>query len=154
MSCLLCRGAEADAQMHCVQVWEDARWRVTTSLDAEVRGFSYLMPKRHVPFVTELDGEEASTFGPVLARVTRALKEAARAELVYVYVFGGGIPHLHLHLAPHLEGDALSDRMVRGELVEQRLPSGLTMITSAEFPPLPEPDLVETAERIRDLLAT
>jgi diadenosine tetraphosphate (Ap4A) HIT family hydrolase len=139
--------------MGCIQVWGDDWWRLTTSLQAEVRGFSYLMPKRHVPFVTELEGEEARTFGTVLARVTEALKEAASADLVYGDVFGGGIAHLHVHLAPHREGDALSDRMIRGELVEERLPNGLTMLTSAEFPPLPEPELRETADRIRNLLS-
>ena len=51
-----------------------------------------------------------------LAKVTRALKEATGAELVYVYVFGGGVAHLHLHLAPHSAGDALNDHMVRGPL--------------------------------------
>jgi len=91
-NCILCRGAEADQELGVVQVWEDNYWRMTTSLDAEVLGFSYLEPKRHIPHITDLDGEEARTFGEVLAHVTTALREETSAELVYVYVFGGGVP--------------------------------------------------------------
>src|SRR5204863_7509745 len=103
--CLLCRGPDGDDELHRVQVWEDGLWRLTVSLEAEVPGFAYLEPKRHIPHVTELDGEEAATLGAILSRTTTALKEAVKAELVYVFVFGGGIPHLHLNLAPHREGD-------------------------------------------------
>ena len=151
--CQVCLGVEGDADLYRVQVWEDERWRVTTSLAAEVAGFSYLEPKRHIPFITDLDGEEARTFGEVLARVTRALKDVTGAECVYLYVFGMGIPHLHLHLAPHREGDALNDQMIRGNVVQQQLPSGATLMTSDEFPPLAEPDLRSVADDIRAVLA-
>ena len=43
----------------------------------------------------------------MLARVTRVLRDAARAEKTYVYVFGDRIPHLHFNLAPHRDGDGL-----------------------------------------------
>ena len=151
--CILCRGAEADEELNRVQVWEDDLWRLTTSLYAETHAFSYLEPKRHIPYLSDLDGEEARLFGAVLARVTAALKEAAGAELVYVYVFGGSVPHLHLHLAPHSEGDALNDTMLRGSVTERKLPNGLVELVSDEFPPLPRSELERTAERIRTLLS-
>ena len=153
MSCLLCRPDDADAEMGCVEVWSDERWRLTTAIGAEVLAFSYLMPRRHVPSIAELEGDEAATFGGVLARASTALKEATGAGLVYVYVFGDGIPHLHVHLAPHREGDALNDAMIRGELVEERLPNGLTILSSPDFPPLPEAEQRAAADRVRGLLA-
>ena len=61
-----------DRRCNRIAVWEDALWRLTVSLAAEVPGFAYLEPKRHVPYVTDLDGAEAATFGAVLARCTRA----------------------------------------------------------------------------------
>jgi len=151
--CAICRGPAGDAEMFRVQVWEDERWRLTVSLLSEVPGFAYLEPKRHIPHITDLDGEEAHTCGEVIARTSRALKEETGAELVFVYVFGGGIPHLHVHLAPHREGDALNTQIVRGEFEEQRLPSGVTVYSSKEFPPLPEAELRAVAERVRGRLA-
>lgn len=150
--CILCRGAEADAELHRVQVWEDDLWRLTLSLDAEVPGFGYLEPKRHIPDVTALDGAEAQTLGQVLARVTRVLKEEASTDLVYVYVFGDDIRHLHIHLAPHVPGDALSSKMIRGEIVEERPESGSVRYVSRDFPPLPKEDQLAVARRVQQRL--
>lgn len=91
-SCVRCDPARASAALSRVVVWEDDLWRLSTTLYGAIPGFSYLEPKRHIPHLTDLDGPEAQTFGPVLARVTTAIREATGAELIYVYVFGGGSP--------------------------------------------------------------
>jgi diadenosine tetraphosphate (Ap4A) HIT family hydrolase len=150
--CVLCQGKSVDPELQRVQVWEDAYWRLTVAEQGEVLGFSYLEPKRHIPHLTDLDGEEAKTLGPVLARTARALKEATDAELVYVYVFGGGIPHLHLHLAPHRAGGPLNERMIRGRVTETRLPSGATALVSHDFPSLPKEQHERARDRIRRAL--
>jgi len=153
--CVLCLGRAGDEQLERVQVWEDGLWRLTTSIGpAETSpGFSFLEPKRHVPHVTDLGGDEARTLGVVLASATSALKEVTGAEVVYIYVFGDGIPHLHLHLAPHRAGDALNDRMIRGAVEEEPLPSGATRIVSTDFPAIPEDELRDVAERVAARLA-
>jgi diadenosine tetraphosphate (Ap4A) HIT family hydrolase len=151
--CVMCRGAEGDPELHRVQVWENELWRLTTSLAAEVEGFSYLEPKRHVPTIDRLDGEEAATFGDAVARATSALKRATGAGLVFVYVFGDSVPHLHVNLAPHHDGDGLSTQMIKGTIVERELPSGAILQTSDTYPPLPEERLRDAADRIRRELA-
>jgi diadenosine tetraphosphate (Ap4A) HIT family hydrolase len=147
--CPMCRGAAADEELERIEVWQDAHWRLTVSTSSEVAGFAYLEPKRHMRYITDLDGPEAATFGPAMARCTRALKETTGAELVYVYIFGGGVPHLHVHLAPHRAGDALSDQMIRGEIVEEKLPNGMTRFFSDEFPALPRGQLMQVADEVR-----
>lgn len=149
---MLCRGAEGDRELGRALVWENEHWRLTTTIGGQILGFSFLEPKRHIPHVTDLDGEEARTFGDALATTTSALKEAAGAELVYVYVFGGGIPHLHVHLAPHREGDALNDLLLKGELETEKLPSGATKIVSKDFPMIEDAEHRRVAERVRELL--
>jgi diadenosine tetraphosphate (Ap4A) HIT family hydrolase len=151
--CVLCAGPAGDAQLMRTQVWQDDLWRLSTTLFGAVAGFSYLEPKRHVPHIEDLDGPEADTLGRVLARITRELKSVTGAERVYVYVFGGGVAHLHLHLGPHRPGDALNTQLVRGEVEARQLPSGATAYVSTEFPPLPEAELRQVAEQIRARLA-
>jgi diadenosine tetraphosphate (Ap4A) HIT family hydrolase len=107
-ACMLCRPEVADAEFGRVRLWEDDLWRLSGVLQGPIPGFAHLEPKRHIPYVTDLDGPEAETFGPVLARVTRALRDAAGAELTYGYVFGERVAHLHVNLAPHRAGDALA----------------------------------------------
>jgi diadenosine tetraphosphate (Ap4A) HIT family hydrolase len=105
--CLLCDPAEADRYFSRVRVWQDDLWRLSVVLQGPVPGFAHLEPRRHIPFITDLDGAEAATLGAVLARVTAALRTAAQADKTYVYVFGDRAPHLHFNLAPHRDGDAL-----------------------------------------------
>jgi diadenosine tetraphosphate (Ap4A) HIT family hydrolase len=149
IDCVICRGLAGDAELSRLQVWEDELWRLTVSLEAEVLGFAYLEPKRHIPHLTDLDGDEAATFGTVLRRVSRVLQQETGADLVYVYIFGGGVPHLHVHLAPHRPGDGLNTQMIRGDLIEEHLPSGVTRFISREFPPLPEAEQRALASRIQ-----
>jgi diadenosine tetraphosphate (Ap4A) HIT family hydrolase len=153
-ACPICQGRAADDQFMRVEVWQDGLWRLTTAVASETPCFSYLEPKRHISDITALDGAEAATLGSTLARVTSALKAETGASLVYIYVFGDGIAHLHLHLAPHIPGDALNDHMIRGELVETQLPTGATLLESKDYPPLPETELRALAERLQRRLAT
>ncbi|HVC04132.1 MAG TPA: hypothetical protein VND88_05615 [Candidatus Acidoferrales bacterium] len=153
-SCVLCRGPAGDAELGREQIWEDALWRLTTSVGPGdvTPGFSYLEPKRHIRSLADMDGDEASTFGSVLARCASALREAAGAELVYVYIFGDHIPHMHAHLAPHVEGDALNGSMLKGEIEERALPSGAKAIFSRDYPEIDEQRLRAVADSARRLL--
>lgn len=150
--CLLCDGDRAAADLNRVTVWEDDLWRLAMPRRGYTTGFGYLEPKRHVPHITDLDGEEAATFGSVLGRVSSALKAAAGADLVYAYVFGGGIPHLHVHLAPHRAGDALNSNIIRGEIDYEAQPSGAQRMVSREFAEVPTADIEAVIARVRSLL--
>lgn len=105
--CLLCRVDDADAHFRRRWVWDDGYWRLSVVLHGAVAGFAHLEPHRHIPFITELDGPEAATLGPVLARATAAMRAATAVDKVYVYVFGDHVPHLHFNLAPHRPGGPL-----------------------------------------------
>ena len=151
---MLCRGTAGDAELGREQIWEDALWRLTTSVGPGdvTRGFSYLEPKRHIPSVADMDGDEAATFGSVLARCASVLREATEAALVYVYIFGDHVPHMHVHLAPHVEGDALNGSMIKGDVEERELPSGALALVSKDYPEIDEQRLRAVAESARRLL--
>lgn len=148
--CGLCRGAEIDEELGRVQVWEDELWRLSTSVGPgnPTIASSYLEPKRHIAYLPDLDGAEAATFGSALARCSAALRAVTGVELVYVYIFGG-TPHLHVHLAPHRDGDALNTSMIKGELILETLPSGVIGFQSKEHSGLPEGELEAAATALR-----
>ena len=151
--CVLCRASDADSQLDRVQVWEDDLWRLTVSLDSEVTGFSYLESKRHIPHITDLDREEAQTLGVVLARVSKALQEATRCNMVFLYVFGGHIDHLHFFLVPHKQGDAVSAQIFKGEYEIERRVGGAARWGSKDYPKLPKTELEAIAARIKEILS-
>lgn len=107
-SCLLCDPPRAAAAFGRRTVWQSRLWRLSlVEAGSPVLGFGHLETVRHMPYVTDLDGEEAATLGSTLARVTSALRKVTGADLVYVYVFGDRVAHLHFNLAPHRDGDAV-----------------------------------------------
>jgi diadenosine tetraphosphate (Ap4A) HIT family hydrolase len=154
LDCALCRGPEADPELDRVEVWRDAHWRLSMSRRSPTLGFAFLEPIRHIPYLADLDGPEAATFGPAIARASTALREASGARLVYAYVFGGGIPHLHVHLAPNAPEGVLNTNLVSGEIQERRLPSGATEVTSRDHPDLADETVTAVIDRTRELMAS
>ena len=69
-ACMRCRPVLADARFGWVRLWEDDHWRLSAVLQGPVPGFAHLECRRHIPAITDLDGPEAATFGPALARAT------------------------------------------------------------------------------------
>ncbi len=110
--CDICNG-KADLTFRRVEVWRNATWRLTMSTFSDVKGFCYLEPIKHIEYITELEGKEADEFGKILAYASKAIKKATGAKLVYVYIFGDHIPHLHMHLAPHFDGDYYADDVIK-----------------------------------------
>lgn len=110
--CSICDGS-ADVTFSRRELWRNERWRLSVSTYRDVFGFCYLEPLRHIRYISELDGPEATEFGALLANVTSALRAATGARLVYVYIFGDLIPHLHVHLAPHVDGDMFTEGVVK-----------------------------------------
>jgi diadenosine tetraphosphate (Ap4A) HIT family hydrolase len=123
------------------------------SRHTSTRGFGYLEPIRHIPYLADLDGPEAATFGPAIARASAALREASGARLVYTYVFGGGIAHLHVHLAANAPEGVLNTALVNGPIEERKLPSGATEVISRDHPDLPEDEVAAVIQRTRELMA-
>ena len=119
--CSICNG-KADEEFKRVEVWSNQTWRLTMSTYKAVKGFCYLEPRRHVPYVTDLDGREEAEFGSAISKAAMAIKSAAGAKLVYVYIYGDHIPHLHVHLAPHVDGDAFVDDVIKnGTKIDEAL---------------------------------
>lgn len=154
VDCALCRREDGDAELDRVEVWRDGHWRLSMSRHTATRGFAYLEPIRHIPYLADLDGPEAVTFGPAIARASAALREASDARLVYAYVFGGGIPHLHVHLAPNEPDGVMNTALISGEVEEHRLPSGATEIVSKDHPDLPDEEVAAVIDRVRELMAS
>ncbi len=110
--CSICNG-KADDIFRRVEVWSSETWKLSMSTYSGVAGFCYLEPKRHIEYITDLTGKEAEEFGGVLSRASSALKKATGAKLIYAYIYGDHIPHLHVHIAPHVDGDAYYDDVIR-----------------------------------------
>jgi hypothetical protein len=68
-------------------------------------------------------------------------------------VFGGGIAHLHVHLAANAPEGVLNTALVNGPIEERKLPSGATEVISRDHPDLPEDEVAAVIQRTRELMA-
>jgi len=148
--CPLCAGKDMDDALMRTEVWSHELWRLLTNRVGEVAGFSYLEPKRHISDITKLEGDEAATFGKVIADASTAIKDATGADLVYVYIFGDAVPHLHVHLAPRRDdASPLVSDMIKGNRHKVHLPSGEEVWASDRYPLQPQEIMHAAIEDIR-----
>ncbi|MCV0402507.1 MAG: hypothetical protein K5924_02225 [Chloroflexi bacterium] len=151
-ACPLC-SSHVDEELGRTEVWRDDHWRLSMARRGWTLGFSYLEPIRHIPFLADLDGDESATFGPAIARASRVLREVTGARLVHAYVFGGGVAHLHVHLAPNVPEGVLSTALISGDVEVEQLPSGAGRITSRDHPEIPGERLDAVIDQVREAMA-
>lgn len=87
-------------------VWTDGIWLVRHHAHpAPLAGWFLLDSVRCVRNAADFNDMEAATFGAVLQRVTRAVREACGVPRTYTIMFGEGAPHLHAHIIPRRPDD-------------------------------------------------
>jgi len=67
-------------------------------------GHLFVEPWRHAEGLANLTDAEAQGVGSWTSRASRALRDVAGAEHVYIAVIGDAVPHLHVHLYPRFPG--------------------------------------------------
>jgi histidine triad (HIT) family protein len=68
-------------------------------------GHTLVMLKDHHDDLASLSEEQAAYLGGVVARISRALKEACDVPYIYVASLGEQVRHVHYHLVPRYEED-------------------------------------------------
>lgn len=77
-----------------------------------VLGHLMVVPRRHVPDIWELRTDEAADLAAAVVRLAEAVRGAVRPGGLNVIQSNGAVatqtvPHLHIHLVPRSEGDAM-----------------------------------------------
>ncbi|MEJ2012919.1 MAG: HIT domain-containing protein [Anaerolineales bacterium] len=105
--CFVCRKHRGEVVVPGGPIYEDDlvfsghSWSVEQSSTPYLGSF-IVEPKRHVPTWAELNDDEAAQIGRLIRDVSRALKQVAGAEHIYVFVLGHNVPHLHAWVLPRL----------------------------------------------------
>lgn len=103
--CMACR----DDTPEELVVYRDDLWRVRVLQDMAFAGTCMLVPNRHVDGVSGLNAEELAAFGPIVARISRALEDRplgapgfgdGRVARVHGHLWNDGGAHLHMWFFP------------------------------------------------------
>lgn len=108
MDCFICKKHQAGEDAQGGVLFEDDLVYVghvhALNGPTAYRGYLMVEPKRHAPGLGDLTDEEAEAIGRMTNRVARVQRDVLGAEHVYSFVYGDGVPHLHVHLAPRYPG--------------------------------------------------
>ena len=86
--------------------------------DAPMKGYCFLMFKRHAIELYELSPDEAAAFMRDIQRVSKAVHEITRAVKLNYEIHGNTVPHLHLHLFPRYVGDVFENQPINPRIVK------------------------------------
>jgi len=101
--CLTCRLNRGDLPSPGGIIYQDDLWQLQHDIEPiALVGWLILKPLRHVEAFADLTPEEASAFGPLTRRVTRAMTEVLHPSKIYLslYAEAAGFAHVHVHLIP------------------------------------------------------
>lgn len=73
--------------------------------DDRLNGYSFVIPKRHVPFITDLHSDETTAIMAMVHQIARAIVAEFSPDGLNVFQNNGVVanqttPHVHFHLAP------------------------------------------------------
>lgn len=94
------------------EVYRDENVVAFFPTDPAVLGHTLVIPRRHVPDIWSLRTEEAAQLSAAVLRLAEAVRAAVVPEGLNVIQSSGAaatqtVPHLHVHLVPRNEGDAM-----------------------------------------------
>jgi diadenosine tetraphosphate (Ap4A) HIT family hydrolase len=92
--CAICEGATTSA------LWSDERWTLHAPVGGSLPGSVWLASKVHADSFSDLPTDVADTFGPVAARVERAILSLGDVGRVHLYRWGDGGAHFHVWFMP------------------------------------------------------
>ena len=92
--CAICEGGTTAA------VWSDEHWTLHAPVGGSLPGSVWLASRVHADSFSDLPAEVADAFGPVAARIERAILTLGGVGRVHLYRWGDGGAHFHVWFLP------------------------------------------------------
>ncbi len=119
----------------------DDHWRVCHAFDSALRGWLVVLPKRHVTAIDQLTEDEVRGLGPLILKLSRALRAAVGCEKTYVMQFAESREHQHVHFQVVPRMAEFTD--------EQRGPNVFTFLGVPESEQVPPEEMDQIALAVR-----
>lgn len=98
--CIFCKIIKGE--IPSAKVWENEEFMAFLTISPIKDGHTLVIPKKHVPYIFDLDDEILGRLiistKPIARAINKAFKPAT--DKVGVMVAGGEVPHVHIHLIP------------------------------------------------------
>lgn len=114
-NCIFCKIAGGQIPSH--SIYEDEDFKVIMDIQPASRGHAILLPKNHAANLFELPEEDASKIINVARKCASAMKDTLQYDGINILqnngeAAGQTVFHLHVHLIPRYENDAVHIKWV------------------------------------------
>jgi diadenosine tetraphosphate (Ap4A) HIT family hydrolase len=92
--CAICAGSATSS------VWSDEHWTLHPPVGGSLPGAVWVASTEHVDSFRDLSPSAAASFGPMCARVERAVQALGDVGRVHLYRWGDGGAHFHVWFLP------------------------------------------------------
>jgi diadenosine tetraphosphate (Ap4A) HIT family hydrolase len=93
--CGICSDGRATAAL-----WSDENWTLHPPVNGSLPGAVWIASRVHADSFSDLPPEVAASFGPIAARVERAILSLGDVGRVHLYRWGDGGAHFHVWFMP------------------------------------------------------
>jgi len=121
-------------------VYQDENWSVGIAKGIDVPGWLTGQIRRHAVGTEALNLAEQNSLGPLLSKLTAAIKKVTGAEKVYLVAFGEAFPHWHFLL------------MARGAEVDSAHRGAALMLHRDEY--IDREGAIAAAAKVREALSS
>lgn len=128
MDCLFCKIIAGEIPCH--EVWEDESHLAFLDVHPIREGHVLVIPKKHAPYLFDLDDAAYGDLMRAAKTVATALKAAMGVPRVGVAVEGFAVDHVHVHLAPIDGGGQLDPCNAAKEIDHPALAAALAKISN------------------------
>ncbi len=99
--CIFCKLAKEESKL---KVWEDEKHLAFLDINPIEPGHTLVIPKKHTPYIFDLNDKEYSDLMLASKRVAELLKQKLHPKRIGILVEGFGVDHVHVHLVPINKG--------------------------------------------------
>jgi len=104
VDCAFCAFIQTHAK-EAQKVYEDEKVYAFLDDYPLAEGHTLIILKAHHSDLSSVSPADAARLGEIVARLSKALKQAVNAEYIYVASLGEQVRHVHYHLIPRYNGD-------------------------------------------------
>jgi diadenosine tetraphosphate (Ap4A) HIT family hydrolase len=98
--CGLCDWLAGRRPEHEPPLWSDDNWALCRATGVTIPGIVWLASRGHYDSFSDLPAAHATSYGPVVARVERAILALGDIARVHSYRWGDGSSHFHVWFYP------------------------------------------------------
>lgn len=105
--CPFCKIVRGEIQTR--KVFEDKNFLAFLEIRPLNPGHILVIPKKHYFVIPQMPDEEAGKYFVLIKKLISAVFEAMDAQRVQLLRVGEDVPHVHIHLIPRFENDAIPE---------------------------------------------